>query len=98
MLHIILGHKCLLCGNRDKNNPTDKVSGYGIYNSEYRYFHRSCLKDIVCDPEHYSHRQVDMAITIAEKLEQKERQAVTRREKYKNNCNKIKSYCTGGLN
>ena len=83
--------KCMICGKRD--NSLDSVSGYGIYQNSKQYFHRSCLRDITCDPEHYKHTQVDMAITIIEQIEKEKKRAISRKELNKAKCEKLSNYC-----
>ena len=91
MISVILGHKCALCGERGRD--LDSVGGYGIYHDSRRFFHRRCLRDITCDPEHFKHSQVDMAISITEKLEEEKKQVVERRKKFKASCEKLANYC-----
>lgn len=84
-------HQCVLCGKFASN--VDNVGGYGIYYDSKRYFHRSCLRDITCDPTHYKHRQVDMAIQITEKLMEEKKDTIKNKEKYKENCEKLSNLC-----
>ena len=91
MLNVILGHKCVICGERDKN--LESVGDYGIYHNTQKYFHRSCIKEITCDPEHFKHIQVDMAISIIEKLEEDNKKVIKRRKNFKKSCEKLSNYC-----
>ena len=91
MISLFIGQKCCLCGERSKN--LDSVCGYGIYGSRRKYYHRACLKDITCDPEHYKHIQVDMAIGILDKLKEEKAKALRRRRQFKKQCEEIQNYC-----
>lgn len=37
---------------------------YGIYTEDKRYFHPKCVKTVICDPENYTTRTVDMALWL----------------------------------
>ena len=91
MISLFLGNKCVLCEERGKD--LDSVSGYGIYNREKRYFHRQCLRDITCDPEHFKHIQVDWAVSIVEKLEEDKKKAIYRKKQNKKKCKTLSNYC-----
>lgn len=94
MLSSILGHKCEFCGERSKS--LDSVGGYGIYSQQRKYYHRSCLKEITCDPEHFKHTQVDFALQIVDKLKEDEEKAAWRRKEFKKNCELLSNSCIGG--
>jgi hypothetical protein len=90
-MFITFTKKCVLCNEKDTN--LSNVDGYGIYGGLRKYFHRNCLHNISCDPEHYSHIQVDQAIQIVEKLEELKLKASYRRKQFKEKCKKIKTFC-----
>ena len=91
MLNLILGNKCVFCNQRDKG--LESIGSYEIYDSQIRYFHRECLQEIVCDPEHFKHAQVDQAIQITEKLEKKKKTAIARKIQFKENCETLSKFC-----
>lgn len=91
MIACFIGNKCCLCGERSKN--LESVNGYGIYHTSRRYYHRTCLQEITCDPEHYKHIQVDMAINILDKLKIEKEKAILRNKQFKRQCKEIKNYC-----
>lgn len=62
--------RCDLCKKRKNLN---KLEVYELYPSEYGYdgdetyyFHINCVKEILNDPEKYSHAKVDIALKIIE--------------------------------
>lgn len=83
--------KCAICGERERG--IDSVGGYGIYKDEKIYFHRSCLRDITCDPEHYKHTQVDTALFIIETLQEEKNNAIIRKNKNKEKCKQLSNFC-----
>ena len=89
----LFSKRCVFCGEKDTS--LESVGGYGLYGRERKYFHRSCLQSISCDPEHYKHIQVDMAIQIADKLTEENNAAHHRKEVFKEQCAKIKTYYIG---
>lgn len=91
VLNFLKGHKCAIC--EERGDPLDSVPGFGIYRTTRLYFHRSCLRDVTCDPEHYKHSQVDTAIVIVEKLSTEKKKAMVRRKAFAKNCEKLSNYC-----
>lgn len=53
--------KCQICQVRDKKENLEHVE-YGIYHDQRRYFHPQCIETVICDPENYTTRTVDMAL------------------------------------
>ena len=53
--------KCEICKVRDKKENLEHVE-YGIYYHQIFYFHPMCVETVICDPENYTTRTVDMAL------------------------------------
>lgn len=64
--------RCLIC--KKKDDYIEFVNDYGIYSSAWQPFHYKCVKDVIDNPNKYSHRIVDHAIWITELLEIQEKE------------------------
>lgn len=63
--------RCPFCGGRDN---LQYIRGHGIYGGDGRYlaYHHACLRAIAYDPEHYSNKDVDVAVELIDLIESKE--------------------------
>lgn len=59
--------KCWLCEKKDFRHNMNSIA-YGIYIGCLKYFHDSCVKTIVCEPEAHGHQAVDRALWVGECL------------------------------
>lgn len=80
---ITSGPKCVLCKKRKGlRNSIDWVKNYGMYSErtvEY-YYHPGCVHDVLCNPEEYGHKKVDLALGIVERAQQKREREEARRQ------------------
>jgi len=64
---------CVFCGQLENEIKaiTDHVpvdTGYGYYYPSYKY-HRTCLLDVINNPEKWNHKTVDTALKITELID-----------------------------
>jgi hypothetical protein len=68
--------KCVFCHSKKENEEILSAPQYGIYGEVCilgrQYFHKSCIKEILCDPEKYENKKVDLAIEITERFQKEE--------------------------
>ena len=65
MIRAMLSHFGLCCRFCGGLGRLSKSTSYLIYQFEY-YYHDSCLKDVLNNPERYGHELADLAIEIYE--------------------------------
>lgn len=87
-----LTKRCVFCGNKDE---TKYVPAYGLYGQSRpgNYYHNECLMEVMCEPEKYKTRIVDMAIDIADRIKGTKALKMCREEQEKKRCDYLKSLC-----
>jgi hypothetical protein len=81
-------HKCCLCEKKDVN-VVGHVQKIYVYNTQHWRFHYYCLEEISKNPTAYSHKQVDYAIEIQDRLNDFAKKIEQREERYYANCDKL---------
>lgn len=83
-----LSRKCVFCKIAEN---TEWVEDYGIYAGVFDgdWFHKDCLRKVVCKPEKYSHNIVDRALHIIERIEIRKRANERRKKILKEKCETI---------
>ena len=62
--------RCCICAQKDFKSNMDYVF-YGIYNDCKRFFHPTCVKTVICDPENYDNEVVDNALWVKDLVDQR---------------------------
>jgi hypothetical protein len=88
--------KCFLCGQG--GSELKKVPQYGIYGkiNKYYAYHPACLKLVLCDPERYNHKKVDMALHIVNLIkdcEKEKEEILTAKKERQERIKKAKELC-----
>lgn len=87
-----LTKRCIFCGNK---GGAIYVPDYGIYSETCagNYYHPKCLKEIMCEPEKYKTRVVDMAIDIVDRIKSTKEKEERRKKREARRCEYLKSHC-----
>ena len=73
---------CKICGERENLLYTPEWGLYGRYKGAIGYpYHEECVKDVVCNPENYTNKQVDWAIQIGESLRERKEDIIREEER-----------------
>ena len=70
---------CRFCGLG--NGDLQYVISYFSYSTKHYFFHESCLKKVLGQPEQYGHRAVDVALDIEQCITQQRKDEANRRSR-----------------
>jgi len=90
LINKFLIKKCVLCHKKD--GDLILIDDYGIYGctKSGEYAHKECIKYIICNPEKFSHRKVDKALDLFERLKEMNKRNFSRKIMLQRRCKKIK--------
>ena len=85
--------KCQFCRQRD--SALLYVPRRGIYGGAgwFYAYHKSCLRDVACDPEKYSSILVDMAVEIIDLIKVWKKDEERQKKDVKEKCKFLKEQC-----
>jgi len=83
--------KCVFCKKKGNLIYTE----YENYNYHYRkiFFHKGCLKKIVCNPETFSYKTIELTKKIVDSLQTLENKKHDEQIMFKYKCQELKRVC-----
>jgi hypothetical protein len=71
------------------------IEAFGIYGGivSGNWYHKSCLNEVVCEPEKYATRTVDMAIDIIGRIKEMKSRKEGRTKRSLELCEYLKQHC-----
>lgn len=87
-----LSKKCIFCGSRAGERKY--VPCYGIYGEmsgmSGNWYHEGCLREIVCEPERFKSRTVDLAVDMVDRIKETKRRKDMETARRKKQCEYLK--------